>query len=372
MKYKRALTGLLGLVLALAALIGLQLAMRTYLETFALPTRGAKWIWIENGTEEPAPVSFYAVRDFRFEQIPDRATLTTAADEESLVFLNSAPIGGSNYVNGQSLKSYNVLEAVKKGRNRLVVEVRSVRGVGGLLLHLAIGRGREEVEVVTDDQWQLFRSSHEALFDATQSLPEGEQPRVWGSARVGRWSLSREPQIMPTIAELRTTTAAVGARRFRIPEQGKGWQALGKTDRSSPALGHWVTFDFGEDSMAYLALRFPAQVGPESQPIGLLYLGHQPRIHNRSQAERHVVLMSGQRIWLDARPRRFRYATYVGLTPVSGADAYPVDQARADELWLTGHATTGAFGLPVGQLGPSLEDIVWGELHSFSSVAGGK
>jgi hypothetical protein len=147
---------------------------------------------------------------------------------------------------------------------------------------------------------------------------------------------------------------------------------LGKTDRSSPALGHWVTFDFGEAVMAYLALRFPGQVSADSQPMGLLYLGNQPRILNRSQAERHVVLMPGQRVWLDAKPRRFRYATYVGLTPVSGADAYPVDAVRADEIWATGHVTTGAFGLPVGQLGPSLEDVVWRELHRLPSVALGE
>lgn len=372
MKIKRWLTGSLVLGLALLALVGLQIAMRAYLESRVLPTRGAQWIWLADGTEETGPVAFYAVRDFKLSRMPDEAILTTAADEESLVFLNSVPIGGSHYFNGESLKSYDVLAAVKKGKNRLVVEVRSVRGVGGLLLRLQTRKGKETIEVVTDDEWQLFRRSHDALFDPASLLPEGEAPKVWGAAPVGRWSLSRSAQTMPTIADLRTSGSAVGARRFRLPDQNRRWQPLGKTDRTSPALGHWVTFDFGEEAMAYLALRFPSQVSEDSQPIGLLYLGHQPRILNRSQAERHVVLMPGQRVWLDARPRRFRYATYVGLTPVSGADAYPVDEARADELWLTGHATTGAFGLPVGQSGPSLEDIVWSELHRLTSVTVGE
>jgi hypothetical protein len=177
---------------------------------------------------------------------------------------------------------------------------------------------------------------------------------------------------IPTIAELRTTKSGLEATRFRLPGGDRRWQSLGKTDRSSPALGNWVTFDFGKQVVAYLALRFPSQVGDDSQPIGLLYLGHQPRISNRAQAERHVVIMPGQRVWLDAKPRRFRYATYVGLTPVSGADAYPVDDARADKIWATGHPSTGAFGLPVGQLGPSLEDVVWRELHRLSSVADGE
>lgn len=364
--------GWLALVLVLGALVGLQAVLQRFLEAYVLPTGEAQWIWVAEGEEARGPVAFYAVRDFELSQIPKWALLTTAADEEALVFLNAVPVGGSRYLNGQSLKQYDVLEALQVGRNRLVVEVRGVRGVGGLLLLLEAMGAEEKTRVATDGDWQILRRPEDALFDLTLPLPDGEAPVVWGPAPVGRWLVSEQPEAIPTIAELRTTPGALGAQRFRLSAGNRRWQQLGQTDRSSPALGNWVTFDFGQEVMAYLALRFPAQPAENSRPIGLLYLGNQPRILNRSQAERHVVIMPGQRIWLDAKPRRFRYATYVGLTPISGADAYPVDGARADEIWATGHATAGAFGLPVGQLGPSLEDIVWRELHGLTSVASGE
>ena len=369
---KRRGVGLLTLLAVLGALIGLHHLWQWFLQSYVLPTRQAQWIWIADGNEETGPVAFYAVRDFDLDDPPTRATLTTTADEESLVFLNAVPIGGSHYANGRSLMLYNVEEALETGTNRLVVEVRSVRGIGGVLLRLEVEAGEGVSRVVTDGDWQIFKSSNEALFDRALPLPEGEAPKVWGAVPIGRWMASAKPKTIPTIAELRTMAGSVAAQRFRLPMGNRPWQDLGRTDRSSPGLGNWVTFDFGEEVMAYLALRFPAQIEEESRPIGLLYLGDRPRILDRSEAERHVVIMPGQRIWLDAKPRRFRYATYVGLTTVSGADAYLVDANRASEIWTAEHATTGAFGLPVGQLGPSLEDIVWRELHSLSSIADGE
>ncbi len=366
---KRLKTGLLALVVGLGALVALQGVLRQLLEGYFLPTRGARWIWVEEGGEEGMPVAFYAVRDFELTEVPGEAILTMAADEEALVFLNAVPIGGGRYVNGRSLKSYNVVEALRVGTNRLVVEGRSVRGIGGLLLHLETGAAEGGTQVVTDDSWRIFRESHEELHDVDRVLPAGEVPRVWGPSSVGRWMVSGSPRRIPTIADLRTTKGRLEAQRFRLPAEQRRWQSLGRTDRSSPALGHWVTFDFGQNLSGYLALRFPAQVGEASQPIGLLYLGNQPRILNQAQAERHVVTMPGQRIWLDARPRRFRYATYVGLTPVSGADVYPVDGVLFDEIWATSRTAAGPFGLPVGQLGPTLEDVVWRELHSLPSLA---
>ena len=368
-KSRRIRSGFLVMVLVLGLLVGLQFVLQIVLEGLVLPTREAQWIWVSGATEEARPVAFYAVREFELAEIPVQASLTTTSDEESLVFLNAVPIGGSHYANGRSVRLYDVVEALRVGRNRLVVEMRSVWGVGGLLLRLEISGKSGNQEIVSNQDWAIYRQSTDELFDIESVLPQGESPKVWGAAPVGRWLVLGEPVLVPTIAELRTTDNALGASRVRMPAGAKRWQELGKTDRSSPALGNWVTFDFGEEVMAYLALRFPPQADEGSQPVGLLYLGHQPRILNRSQAERHVVLMPGQRIWLDARPRRFRYATFVGLTPISGADAYPVDESRAEEIWGTRHATAGAFGLPVGQLGPSLEDIVWRELHSLTSVA---
>ena len=365
-------SGFRALILGVVALVGLQLLLRESLHRFFLPTRQASWIWLADSEELAGPVGFYAVRDCDLMEAPTRAPLITATDEESLVFLNAIPVGGTRYGDGTPLKSYDVSDAVKIGRNRLVVEARSFRGVGGLLMRLSAAGPEGGVEVVTDADWRIFRQSEDALFDVELDLPEGELPHVWGPVPVGRWMISSGLQAMPTIAEIRTTDKATFAQRFRLWVVPRRWQDLGKTDRSSPTLGNWVTFDFGEERTSYLAMRFPAQVDPESQPIGLLYLGRKPGIENRSQADAYVVAMPGQRIWLTARPQRFRYATFVGLIPVTGADTYPVDEERAEQIWSNGTRALGPFGLPAAQLGPSLEDVVWSELHELPGFAVGE
>lgn len=371
-KRSRYWSGFLALVLGVVALVGLQLLLRESIHRFFLPTRQASWIWLANSEELAGPVGFYAVRDFDLEQAPTGASLITATDEEALVFLNSVPIGGTRYADGESLKSYDVGDVVKVGRNRLVVEARSVRGVGGLLMRFAATGPDENVEIVTDRDWRIFRQSEDALFDLELTLPEGESPHVWGQVPVGRWKISPGLQTMPTIAELRTTDRAIFAQRFRLWVVPRRWRDLQKTDRSSPSLGNWVTFDFGQERTSYLALRFPAQVDPESRPLGLLYLGSKPGIDNRSRADAYVVAMPGQRVWLAARPQRFRYATFVGLTPVSGADTYPVDEQWAEQIWPLAKRPVGPFGLPAAQLGPSLEDVVWSELHQLPGFAVGE
>lgn len=365
-------SGFRALVLGIVALVGLQLLLRESLHRFFLPTRQASWIWLADSEESAGPVGFYAVRDFDLEKVPTESTLITATDEEALVFLNSVPVGGTRYGDGGTLKSYDVSDVVQVGRNRLVVEARSVRGVGGLLMRFTATGPEERVEIVTDEDWRVFRQSEDALFDVEVALPEGEVPHVWGPVPAGRWEFSSGLQAMPTIAELRTTDKAIFAQRFRLWVVPRRWQDLGKTDRSSPTLGNWVTFDFGQERTAYLALRFPAQVGPESRPLGLLYLGSKPGIENRSRADAHVVAMPGQRVWLAARPQRFRYATFVGLVPVSGADTYPVDEAWAEQIWPIGEQPVGPFGLPAAQLGPSLEDVVWSKLHQLPGFAVGE
>ena len=366
---KRKRGGFGFLILGVAALVGLQLVLSHFLAGSLLPTRKAQWIWLDEEPEEPGPVAFYAVREFELEETPTAATLFAAADEEAVIFINGVPVGGSRYTNGDSLRSCDVFDAVRVGTNRIVAEVRSVRGVGGLIARLVVTSKSGKSQIVTDSDWQIYREPQENLFESDLELPAGEIPRVWGPAPTGRWMLSSRPKRVPTIAELQTSAKAESAQRFRLPTGDRRWQPLGQTDRSSPALGHWVTFDFGREITAYLALRFPSEAREESKPVGLLYLGRKPRILNRSRADGYVVAMPGQRMWLNGRPRRFRYATYVGLLPVSGADAYPVDEQRADKLGVTEDERVGAFGLPVGELGPSLEDEVWGELHRLTSVA---
>jgi hypothetical protein len=207
-------SGLQALILGIAALVVLQLLLREVLYRSYLPTRRAAWIWLADAEITQGPVGFYAVRDFDVEELPTEAILTTATDEESLVFLNAVPIGGSRYGEGESLKSYDVTDVVEVGRNRLVVEARSSRGIGGLLLRLSMTGPGGDAEVLTNQDWRLYPRAQDAVFDGAMELPEGETPHVWGPVPVGRWLVSSRVQTMPTIAELRTTTKAIPAPRL--------------------------------------------------------------------------------------------------------------------------------------------------------------
>ena len=83
--------------------------------------------------------------------------------------------------------------------------------------------------------------------------------------------------------------------------------------------------------------------------------------------------MPGRRDWMDARPRRFRYAVVVGLAGCAGARVLPVPPARAAGLLAgDGGAEMRVFGIEPPPLRTPVEDEVWRELQRVPGVAGRK
>ena len=363
-------TSFLALLIAVTVLMVLGLAGRVIQSRFLLPTGTAQWIWA--ATEKPSgrPMGFYAVRDFDLAERPRTAHLSSQADEEAVIFINGIPVGTLDYWNRARLEAFDVSEMVRPGRNRLVAELRSLRGVGGFLLRLAVEGEDWTEEIVTDREWQVFRRSEPGVFNLQEPLPEAEPIQIWGAPPVGRWSRPRRPLELPTIDAVRVGTKAVGAQRFRLGGGGEKWRNLGKTNRSSPAIGPWVVFDWGEEIVAYIALRLPPRVGHDSEPIGLLFTSSELPVIDQSRLADYVIAMPDQRVWLDVTPRRFRYVAFAGLFDVSGAEAYLVDPQWEKNGSSSRYRQEGAFGLQRVDSGTPLEDEIWSELHRLTSITG--
>ncbi len=207
------------------------------------------------------------------------------------------------------------------------------------------------------------------MFEADSPLAGGEPPRSLGLPPAGRWVVPVRSRPAVAIERLTSGAPPVAPRRYRIGGAGGGWRPLQRPDRFSPALGSWVTFDWGRELVAYIALRLPPDPAPGSEPVGLIYLGARPPAVKATAPAGYMVAMPGQRVWLNATPRRFRYLTFVGLCELSGAEAYLVDPVAAAGLIGEPRRPGGAFGLQPANLATPLENEIWGQLHGLAGVA---
>lgn len=360
--------GLRGLSVAVVLLVGLQALQPRILARFVLPTAGAQWIWI--AAEDPLrPVAFHAAKEFDLPRPPSAARLLVLADEEAVVFLNDSPVAAVRYVDHRSVRAYDVQTLVRRGRNRLLAELRSSRGVGGFLLRLEVTDAQGRREIVSDSTWEIHRRQLAARSTGPQSPAAIESPRVWGFPPVGRWALPWRVHEQPTILQQTATSPSEPARRYRVKTEGGQWQDLAKTDRSSPALGSQISFDWGREVVAYLAIRLPQETA-DQPPISLLFADSElPRARQR-RPDAYLLAMPGQTVWLDAAPRRFRYLTILGLSQVSGADAYLVDPTLVETLLGDVPQERGVFGLRPPNLGTSLENEIRDQLQGLASDAG--
>ncbi|HSS75943.1 MAG TPA: hypothetical protein VLV54_04285, partial [Thermoanaerobaculia bacterium] len=147
--------GALALITTLVVL-GLALATRVLpgARARSLPTASAQWIWKDVEWDDHQPTAFYVLRDFDLPVLPSSARLLVTADEEYVLTLNGRQVGAGAFQPGAVLDVYEVGPLLLPGANRLMVEVRSARGAGGLLASLVDAGGR--LLVGTDDRWRIF------------------------------------------------------------------------------------------------------------------------------------------------------------------------------------------------------------------------
>ena len=334
----------------------------------AMPTGGAEWIWVERSRTDRSPAAFYAVRDFFLDEAPGRARLLILADPEYVLTLNGRRVGSGQYQPGgpARLDAYEVGDLLVAGGNRLLVELRSDRGAGGLLAALQDGDGRTLVR--TDGDWRIVARHHFGLIrgllpvgpdDDLESLPAFS----WGTPPTGRWGRPEVGPVLPRLTEL-TQGAPLPAKRL----PSRPIAGLPATSARFVAL-----FDWGREVTGYLTLQMPVGEGLRK---ALLFTGDLPPDPLRERPAGAVLAMTGRRSWTDAQPRRFRYVLVIGDRPAS-ARVLPMDPK-----WIAGgiapiaekaaegggRKVEGVFGLEPPPLRTPVQDEIWRELQRVPRV----
>lgn len=359
----------IALALVVLTVVGLALLKRTLPPLRArlfLPTQDAQWIWSARARNAQSPSAFYAVRDFTLDRAPARARLQVLADEEYVLYLNGRRVGANRYRPGAALDVYEAGPLLLPGGNRLLAELRSSHGSGGFLLSLK-DTGTGETLVESDERWRTFDRYHLGLLRGWLPLgfeglgPVGEPAFCWGFPPLGRWGRPRAGSEKPSFAELTPGEPVPGVRRLR-----PGAQRL-------PG-GARVVYDWGREVTGYLSIELPPS--PKDLQVGLLFVGGSPPEPGRDRSAGAVLLMPDQGEWIDAQPRRFRYALVVGVEQPLAVKVHPLDPRLDDKrvagLLPDGEPEKGVFGVEPPRLRTPVEDEVWRKLQGFAGVAGGK
>ncbi len=348
----------------IAAVIVFALALATRalpgLRARSLPTGRAEWIWRPIDRLDHSPSAFYAVRDFSLNPLvppPARARLLVTADEEYVLTLNGQRIGAGAFVEGAPLDVYEVGPLLLPGGNRLLVELRSARGVGGLLASLVDEANGRQI-LGTDESWRIFPRHEPGLPLGWVPIGNGTPALSWGIPPVGRWGMPKAGKPRPLLTDAAGSVVpaipAVTTLPFALPA---GLNDGGSADAA-------VLYDWGQPVEGFLTLGLEPV---ETQGTALLFTGEAPPDPLKMRPTAAVLIQPGRREWMDARPRRFRYALLVGLGAKAAAAVLPAP-ARPAMRSLDGEV----FGIQGPPLRTPVEDEVWSKLQRLPGVAGRK
>jgi len=361
--FRRRRWGAIALFTSLVAL-ALALAARALPGARArgLPTAGAQWIWKDTDWDDHQPAVFYLARDFDLAASPASARLLVTADEEYVLTLNGRRIGAGFFQPGALLDVYEAGPFLLPGANRLTVEVRSARGAGGLLARLEDGGGH--LLVATDDRWRLFSSYELGLERGWLPLGRGVPVYCWGYPPMGRWGRPRLGPLKPLLGDIAGSPVAAVSATPQPP-------VLAAPAGRPP--GSPVLYDWGREMTGYVSLELaPATqaTDPAEMQKALLFTGDSPPDPLRSSPSASILIAPGRRVWLDARPRRFRYALILGMVPPASLTVVPVPETAVPPP--AARDEKGVLGIVPPPLRTPVEDEVWGKLQRFAGVAGRK
>lgn len=321
----------------------------------------ARWLWAATDRFELRPVAFLLFRDFDLPTPPRTARLLALGDEEYSLFLNGAWVGSSRYLPEADLDQWDVSALLRPGRNRLVAELRSGQGPGGFVARLLGDDG--EFLLASDPSWRVLRGAVIGL-ESGRALPAGEPPVDLGPSPLGRWGTPAVGELRPALGSREYAEAR--AARFRLLGHGE-WRPLDAAPGPSRPLGRAVTFDWGETVAGYLAIELVSGGG---EP-GLVVFGEAPPLLEEPPADALVIRVPGRNYWLDALPRRFRYATVVVGDDLVDAKVY-LDEGARTPSELRALASRGVLGIAPPALRAPVEDEIWRELEGFAGRARGK
>jgi hypothetical protein len=193
----------IGVAVALFALLGAFIAMHRFFDRkFHVTTGAAEWIWPQRGLASGDPEVFFAARDFELTGGEPFVRVKVAGDPEYTLFFNGEQIGGGRTRPGDEhpLDVYDVSTKARAGRNRIVLAVRSARGVGGVLASVDLGPMRRNA-VVSDAGWTMYGGWNPQL--PLRDVPGAatSTPRVLGKPPFGRWRYPAARAAVPYAAE---------------------------------------------------------------------------------------------------------------------------------------------------------------------------
>jgi hypothetical protein len=338
------------------AVLALAAHLRPVLRARSLPTAAARWIWKPVDHMDHNPTAFYAVRDFDLTSPPARARLMITADEEYVVTLNGKRIGAGAFEPGAPLDVYEVGPLLLPGGNRLLVELRSGDGAGGLLASLVDETTGRQI-VGTGESWRLLPAYQFGLVRGWMPIGAGDLMYAWGYPPIGRWGRPRAGAPRPLLGEeMGPPLPPASMMPLSLP--------AGLSDGRPP--GSPILYDWGRPVEGYLTLEVPPA---KDLGMALLFTGETPPDPLAVRPTAAVLVMPGEPEWLDARPRRFRYALLVGLKRPAAAAVRPVPPGRVRP---PGPVEDRVFGIQGPPLRTPVEDEVWSKLQRFPGAARGK
>lgn len=297
--------------------------------------------------------SFWLVRDFALdpEQLArgeQTARLVLVGDPEVLVYWNGVLVQSSHYRVGDSATVLDVTQLLR-ANNRILLEVRSDHGVGGVMAALWLddwvgsragpAHGASPLWV-TDEEWRATRQFDPWLLDAWLPLDSARLAgrllpvRTWPSLDLGRW------QPLRVAEQVRSPTWPSARQSRRLPARIVPFEPEETPPGSTPSWPPGFIVDFGETVDGCLSLggnmTFARRAHFVESPVTFNDL-HGPVEFAAAQRlgpgyrESWVLPLPGATSWLDAVPRRFRAVLLEGdpNRPAPGPD----------EVWVQSCAT---------------------------------
>lgn len=294
----------------------------------------ASWIWASGPWKwHAAPAAFLAACDFDLRAPAPEARLLVLADEAALVWVNGRLVASSEYHPGDGVGVVPLGDRVRVGGNRVVAQLRSGRGAGGLLAAIEPGGG-QGVTCASGASWRIFRAAPPGLVAGWAPLVAGEQPVLLGRPPVARWGETAAGATLPRWDQVETgqPLAPLGTRRGRAADV----RARAAANAGTPGAAATVPpvdliFDWGEEVQGVLEVVLAkddvsksATGSSADRPAVIRFSSEPPPADG---AEVVLVVPSGDRRWRDAVPRRFRYARVVGFLGIDRVAVLPLAPA---------------------------------------------
>jgi hypothetical protein len=316
------------------------------------------WIWSGPPTRAARPESFYAVGEVELERVPAEATLVVLADPEYLLTINGRWIGSGRYAAGGALDRYRVAPALVAGRNRILLELRSAAGAGGVALRLEDGSGR--LLFASGPDWQIHRSARSAGI-LGEVAAAGAPAHVLGASPLGRWGI-------PPAGEVRALPRRGGAApRLPVAFRHSGedeWRRTGQRPGRALAAAAHLQLDFGREIAGYLTI---AARDLAADDRALLRFTSEPPAGIDWVPDQVLLPIADAGVWRDSEPRRFRYVEIVGLEARVRVEVLP---AAVRDGAASGRPRPGLLGIASAPPRPPVVDELWRALYERGNSAG--